>query len=323
MASATVELIRENENRPHLSLLKTCHSGMIMGFIAFSGSFAVVPITFTITALIFGTKSPFTIYLVALSKLAAGYLHTFSSQNGIVASAKSCGGFYTATAERKNRRKFREGRRESLKRFFRSHFMNALVLSVMWETFTFCYFLQTVLYLGYVENLTNMEELECRLIIIYGITRYIAGCLAGMGTAIINHLWQRYQVPEYAQFNTNRNQLKFEWQDRKKLLSSFHIENWIKGMAMFIEAAFFILSNIPNITGLHLLDVHTKRLISDFLVIHGGWFFLRDALVLLLRDEDRPPEQSIQLDTSQTQPFVGETVEDVQLESQTRIAETT
>ena len=73
-------------------------------------------------------------------------------------------------------------------------------------------------------------------------------------------------------------------------MSPCNMENWIKAMSMATGALFLIACHIPNGTGLHLLDVRTKRLISDILVIHGGWLFLRDSAMLVFKKKEKPPE---------------------------------
>lgn len=276
----------------HLSFFKTCLSGLIMGFISYNGSFSVVSITYTLTALIFGTKSLITICSTAVSQLAAGYLQTHSSRTGMSISTSLFHGFYIAKVDMRNRRKFNETRWESIKRFFILSPMNVLVLNFMWETFTILYILQTNFILNYAQKIKMNKDLERNLIIVHGITRYAAGCLAGIGSGIINHVWQRYQARTKipcAIFNTDKTKLKLKSNERKKLLSPFNIENWIKTYVMLPGALFSILSNIPNFTGLHLLDLHTKKMITDLLVVHGGWFFLRDFLMLVLKKKEKPP----------------------------------
>lgn len=290
-----------------LNIFATWSAGMIMGLIAYMGSFSLVPILSTITSLLFGKLSLITIFTAAFSLLFAGYLHTHSSRTGISVSTNCVGGFFIAKSEMKNRRQAHEKRSEVLFRFFIIHPINAWVLNVMWQTFTFYYIMQTILFLNYVDRLTtNMIEnerkingtvnmlihndLERHFIIINGITRCLAGCLAGMSTGMINHLWQRYQKrskASYATFNTDKKALKLLWKDRKKLLSPYNVENWIKAFVMLIGASFVILSHIPNITGWHLMNLRKKRLISDILVINGGWFYLRDAAMLVLKKQEK------------------------------------
>lgn len=285
-----------------LSILETCCSGMIMGFIAYSGSFATVPIMFTLTALTFGSKSLITLYMTAFALLAAGYLHTHSSRTGMSVSTKIFHGFYIAKPDMRNRRHYNETRLKALKRYFISTPINAFVLNFMWETFTIFYFLQTEFMMNFIENNSTSKEIENKsltkelgpyLILLHGITRYFAGCLSAMSTAIINHLWQRYQTHSeipHAIFNTNKKKLKLESKERKKLLSPFNMENWIKVFVMVPGALFLLASTIPNITGLHLLDLHTKKLIGDVLVINGGWFFLRDGAMLIFKKREKPPQ---------------------------------
>jgi hypothetical protein len=103
----SVEIKTNNNTKTKdLSFFKTCLCGIVMGHIAYSGSFGVVPILFTITALIFGTKSWITIFATAFGQLAAGYLHTHSSRTGIAVSTRIFGGFYTAKLEMRNRRRY-------------------------------------------------------------------------------------------------------------------------------------------------------------------------------------------------------------------------
>lgn len=316
-----------------LSVLETCLSGIVMGFIAYSGSFSTVPIVFTLTALSFGTKSWITIFATGFGQLAAGYLHTHSSRTGMSVSTRIFHGFYIAKPEMRNRRQYNETRWEGLKRFFIFAPMNALVLNFMWETFTIFYIIHTILFMKYVEILkTNKieyqnrnesisllltKEPEPQILLINGITRYLAGCLSGMSTGLINQLWQRYQartkIP-YAVFNTNRSKLKLKSHERKKLLSPFNMENWIKVFVMLLGALFYIVSNIPNKTGLHLLDLYQKKLITDILVIHGGWLFIRDCEMLLFKKPERAP--AIPLNTIETPLIVEDikTMEDNQSE---------
>ncbi|CAF5132058.1 unnamed protein product, partial [Rotaria sp. Silwood1] len=287
-------VVKKNNNNIILSskgltILQTCVSGMVMGFIAYSGSFSAVPIFFTVTALMFGTKSLITIMATAFGQLAAGYLHTHSSRTGMAISTKLFHGFYIAKPEMRNRRQHDETRWNSLKRFFLLAPMNALVLNFMWETFTFYYLIQSDLFIRYVESSTSntienekrnetiasstTKEIEPHLLLIHGITRYLAGCLSGMSTGMINQLWQRHLAQRktpYAVFNKDKNKLKLRWDERKKLLSPLNIENWIKASTMTLGALFFIASNVPNRTGFHLLDIHRKKIITDILVIHGG-----------------------------------------------------
>jgi hypothetical protein len=285
-----------------LSILKTCLSGIMMGFIAYSGSFSAVPILFTITALIFGPKSLITTFATAFGQLLAGYLHTHSSRTGMALSTKFFDGFYISKSTMKNRRKYDETKWQSVKRFFILHPLNAFVLNLMWETFTFYYLLQSELFMSYVEGsdsnkmhnerTKSTNELGPRLLLIHGITRYLAGCLSGMSTGMINHLWQRHlahkKIP-CAIFNTNKTKLKLEWNERKKLLSPLNMENWVKVSTMILGALFIIASNVPNITGLHLLNLRQKKMINDILVIHGGWFYIRDCQMLLFKKCEKAP----------------------------------
>jgi hypothetical protein len=325
MDSNKNKFIEKNKNKnillqtKDLTIWETCFSGMIMGFFAYSGSFSTVPIVFTLTALTFGTKSLITIFATAFAQLAAGYLHTHASRTGMSVSTRIFHGFYIAKPEMRNRRQYNETKWKSLKRFFILAPMNAFILNFMWETFTIYYIIQTELFMRYVNsstsnkiknetiNLSLTKELEPRLLIVSGYTRYLAGCLSGMSTGLINQLWQRYQARRkipHAVFNTDKKKLKLEWKERKKLLSPYNMENWIKVFVMLLGALFIIASNIPNITGLHLLDLHKKRLISDILVIHSGWLFLRDCGMLIFKKAEKPPK--IPLNTIQTPLIVGE-----------------
>ena len=293
----TVEIKTNNDTKTKdLSFFKTCLCGIVMGFVAYSGSFAAVPLLFTITALIFGTKSWITIFATAFGQLAAGYLHTHSSRTGIALSTRIFGGFYIAKPEMRNRRKYDETRRQALKRFFISTPLNALVINLMWEPFTFFYLLHTVFYLRYI-HLPLPSELGPCLILLTGISRYFAGCLSGMSTGLINQLWQRYLTRQkHAVFNTDTEKLKLEWKDRTKLLSPTNMENWIKASTMIIGALFAIASNIPNRTGLHLLDIRDKKLITDILVIHGGWLFFRDIAMFLFKKPEKAPKMPLIVD---------------------------
>ncbi|CAF0809404.1 unnamed protein product [Adineta steineri] len=277
-----------------LGILNTCLSGIIMGFIAYNFSFSIVPAVFTLTALCFGTKSLITIFATAFAQLTAGYIHTHASRMGIAISTHIFHGFYINKPEMRNRRLYAETRYQGLKRFFFGAPLNAIVLNFMWQTFTIFYITQTTLFLRYKDNLVS----ETHVLIIHGITRYIAGCLSGMSTGLINHSWQRYlahkKIP-HAILNTNKAKLKLQWKDRKKLLSPSNMENWIKVSVMIAGASFFVLSNIPNITELHLLSTRQKRLITDLLVINGGWFFIRDSAMILFKKAEKP--QIIPLNT--------------------------
>lgn len=316
----------KTKNQPrdeHLTILETCCSGIIMGLIAYSGSFSTVPIVFTLTALIFGTKSLITIFATAIGLLAAGYLHTHASRTGMSVSTSIYHGFYIAKPEMRNRRHYHETRWQSLKRYFILAPMNAFVLNFMWETFTIYYIIHTEFMMIFIESsitnetenvnrnqtisLSSNKELGSNLILLNGVTRFIAGCLSGMSTGLINHLWQRYRARSkipHAIFNTNKKKLKLESKEREKLLSPFNMENWIKASTMALGALFFIASNIPNRSGLHLLDVHKKRLITDVLVIHGGWLYLRDSAMLVFKKKEKAPE--IPLNTIQTPLMVEE-----------------
>ncbi|CAF3838618.1 unnamed protein product [Rotaria sp. Silwood1] len=295
-----------------LSILQTCLAGIVMGFIAFSGSFPAIPIFFTVAALMFGTKSLITIMATAFGQLAAGYLHTHSSRTGIALSTKLFHGFYIAKPEMRNRRQYAETRWNSIKRYFILAPLNALVLNFMWETFTFYYLIQSDLFIRYVESSTSntienekrnetiisssILDMDPHLLFINGITRYLAGCLSGMSTGMINQLWQRNlaqrNIP-HAIFNKDKNKLKLRWSERKKLLSPLNIENWTKTSTMILGALFFIASNVPNRTGFHLLDIRRKKMISDILVIHGGWLFIRDCEMLLLKNPEKGPQISL------------------------------
>ncbi|CAF3283348.1 unnamed protein product [Rotaria sp. Silwood2] len=137
---------------------------------------------------------------------------------------------------------------------------------------------------------STTKEIEPHLLLIHGITRYLAGCLSGMSTGMINQLWQRNlaqrDIP-HAIFNIDKNKLKLRWNERKKILSPLNIENWIKVSTMILGALFVIASNVPNRTGFHLLDIRRKKIISDILVIHGGWFFIRDCEMLILKNPEK------------------------------------
>ncbi|CAF3932910.1 unnamed protein product, partial [Rotaria magnacalcarata] len=76
----TNNIIDGVEVRRNLGIRETFLCGMIMGAIAYSGSFSIVPIVFTTTAIIFDRGSQITIIATALSQLAAGYMHTFASR---------------------------------------------------------------------------------------------------------------------------------------------------------------------------------------------------------------------------------------------------
>ena len=280
-----------------LSTPQTCFSGILMGSIGYTGSFSVVPLFFTVTALSFGSKSLITIFATAFSQLLAGYLHTHASRTGIAISTTLFGGFYIAKPVMSNRRKYGETRWSSLKRFFISEPVNALVLNLMWETFTVFYLLQSALYMrcvkyGKQSASAPTPELERNLILFFGFTRFLAGCLSGASTGMINQLWQRHlaclDIP-LAVFNVDKKKLKLRWLDRKKLLSVNNMENWIKASTMLAGALFTILSHIPNATGWHSLSVPNKKLLIDLLVIHGGWLFIRDGQMLLLKKQNKPP----------------------------------
>ena len=283
-----------------LSAFRTCLSGIVMGFIAYNGSFALVPLFYTVSAFLFGTESRIPIVIAALSQLLAGYVHTHASRTGIAISTRLFGGFYIAKASLKNRRHHNETCWHSLKRFFFHHPSNALVLNIMWETFTVCYLLQSEFIVRYAEyyrvNSTSASH-EWHLLVVHGVTRYFAGSLSGMSTGCINQLWQRYlahRTMPSAVFNADRDKLKLEWIERKKLLSVFNLENWIKLSTISLGALFLLLSNIPNQTGWHLLDIRSKKCIHDFLVIHGGWLIVRDCQMLLLKKADKMVSHSAQ-----------------------------
>jgi hypothetical protein len=143
------------------------------------------------------------------------------------------------------------------------------------------------------KDINTTNELERHLLIVQCITRYFAGCLSGMSTGLINQLWQRYlahkKVP-HAVFNTDTKKLKLEWNERRKLLSPFNLENWIKVSVMSLGALFIIASNIPNSTGFHLINLRKKRRITDILVIHGGWLFVRDGATLVVKKAEKAPK---------------------------------
>ena len=289
-----------------LTLLETCLAGMIMGFFAYNGSFSVVPILFTSTALIFGPKSLITIFTTAFALLAAGYLHTHASRTGMSISTDIFHGFYISKSDRRNRRQYDERRSVALTRFYVVAPMNAFVLNVMWETFTVFYLLHTYLMSNLVEYWSPSKDVERQVILLHGVTRYLAGCLSGISTGLINHLWQRYQASgdhPYAIFNTDREKLKLEANERRKLLSPWNMENWIKAVSMSLGAIFVLLSNIPNPTNLHLLPLRTKKYISDILVIHGGWFLLRDTAMLLFKKCEKPSKPSSKEDANLTLPL--------------------
>ena len=275
--------------REPLTIYETILSGTIMGFIAYNGSFSVVPISFTSTALIFGPRSLITIYVTSISLLAAGYLHTHASRTGMSISTDIFHGFYIAKAENKNRCQADETRWNSLKRFFRTGLLNALVLNLMWDTFTIFYLLQTYFMSTILDHWSVAKDFQPQLILVHGITRYFAGCLSGISTGVINHLWQRHQShgdDPHAIFNTDKVKLKLQSTERRKLLSPTNLENWIKVGSMSLGALFVLLCNIPNLTELHLLPLRTKKFTSDILVIHGGWFFFRDAAMLVFKKRE-------------------------------------
>lgn len=279
-----------------LTLRETCLAGMIMGFFAYNGSFSVVPILFTSTALIFGPKSLITIIATAFALLAAGYLHTHASRTGMSISTDIFHGFYISKLDRRNRRQHLEPRSTALERFYIVAPANAFVLNAMWETFTIFYLLHTYLMSSFLEYWSPSKDFERQWILLHGVTRYLAGCLSGISTGLINHLWQRYQASgdhPYAIFNTDRKKLKLQANERRKLLSPWNMENWIKAASMSLGAIFVLLSNIPNPTNLHLLPLRTKKYISDILVIHGGWFLLRDTAMLLFKKCEKPPKSSL------------------------------
>lgn len=301
-----------NEPIKHLTVFQTCLSGALMGFFAYSGSFSVVPLIYTITSLLFGSKSYITIFSTAFGQLLAGYLHTHSSRTGMSISTYVFRGFYIATTDMKNRRKYDEGKLQSLKRFFIQSPWNGLILNFMWETFTFFYIIQTKCLMNYYRRNSSRENFEQEFILVNGLTRYLAGCASGMSTGLINQLWQRYQARKnipYAIFNTDKKRIKLVRKDRRKLLSPFNLENWIKVGSMSIGALFILLSQIPNSTGIHLLNASTKRIISDILVIHGGWLFLRDIAMLLFKKHEKPP--TIPLNTIEN-PLIEEEIVQVQ-----------
>ena len=257
------ESIAKQSTKPHvlskksLGLRKTCCAGMIMGFIAYNGSFSIVPFVYTSCSLIFGSKSWFTILATACGQLTAGYLHTHSSRTGMALSIQLFHGFYISKPEMRNRRKYNETRCQSLRRFFVTHLVNAFVLSSMWQTFTIFYILQTELYLACFDSVNTSKigvgnavcSSEESILIIQGLTRYVAGCVSGMSTGMINHLWQRYLAhrPEHhaESIDTKQPRLKLRWVDRRKLLSPYNMENWIKVSAMLFGALFIVVSNIP------------------------------------------------------------------------------
>ncbi|CAF1344180.1 unnamed protein product [Rotaria magnacalcarata] len=286
-----------------------------MGAIAYSGSFSIVPIVFTTTAIIFDRGSQITIIATALSQLAAGYMHTFASRLGMICSAKLLGGIFMATSSMKNRREFQETRNQALIRFFWEKPINAIVLNVMWQTFTINYLLQTLFVLWYIErfalhtarNSDNYQitdalpirTSEKQIILIHGITRFAAGCIAGMSTGVINQFWQRYQynLPQPgATLMTNDSTLKTNCDESKKLLSPCNVENWIKLSTMILSALFTLMSSIPNNIGFYLLSTLEKRWIADIIVIQGGWFVARDFLMIILMPKE-PPVVSTNLTT--------------------------
>ena len=59
------------------------------------------------------------------------------------------------------------------------------------------------------------------------------------------------------------------------------MENWIKAATMVPGAIFFLLCNTPNPTNFHLWQLRWKKLCSDLFVINLGWFFFRDAGMLI------------------------------------------
>ncbi|UJR32634.1 hypothetical protein I4U23_020094 [Adineta vaga] len=300
--SITKKSSQETSQRTtQLNLLETCLSGMIMGFIAYSFSFSIVPLVYTINALIFGRNSLITILTTACAQLTAGYLHTHSSRTGMAISTKIFHGFYISKPEMRNRRQQNETSIQCLQRFFVRHPLNAFVLNFMWQTFTIFYIIQTELFLAYSESIKSKEDNEQYLLLVQCFTRYIAGCLSGMSTAIINHLWQRHlalKTESQAVFNRDREKLKLKKNDRRKLLSPCSMENWIKVFAMLIGALFIIASNIPNPTEFHLFSLRKRRIITDILVINGGWLFFRDAAMLLFKKQEKI--SSIPLNTDQS-----------------------
>lgn len=284
----TDENTRQDETRPakktDLTTFETWCSGMIMGFVAYNLSFSIVPIVHTTTALIFGQQSLIFIIMGVLSFLAAGYLHTFASRTGMALSVKIYSGFYVAKPPMRARQQFEETPGQSLKRFFCTGLDNALVLNLMWQTFTIFYLIQTCIILIILENWIPANDFDYKLLLIHGITRYLAGCLSGISTGGINHAWQRLQkraYPQNAIFASNENELKVHWNERRKLLRPGEVENWIKAATMVSGAIFFLLCNISNPTNFHLWPLRWKKLCSDLLVINFGWFVFRDAAMLL------------------------------------------
>jgi hypothetical protein len=267
-----------------------------MGFIAYNLSFSIVPIVYTATALIFGPQSLIMSISTAFSYLAAGYLHTFASRTGMAASVAVYHGFYIAQAKMRARRQHGEELRQSLVRFFCNGFGNALVLNLMWESFTIFYLIHTFFMSEILENSTSDNVFECRLTLLHGVTRYLAGCLSGISTGMINHLWQRRQKLAnvyYAIFGRNESELNVKWNQRRTLLSPRNVENWIKVISMLGGAVFFLSCNIPNPTNFHLIPLHWKKFFSDLLVINFGWLFLRDAAMLIFTQGQEPRQNPL------------------------------
>ncbi|CAF3633865.1 unnamed protein product [Rotaria socialis] len=296
------------EIQRNFNVRKTFLCGINIGAIAYSLSFSVVPIVFTITAIIFGKTSEITIIATALSQLAAGYLHTYASRVGMARSVKLFGGIFMAKPEMTNRRTSNEDRKAALKRFFCQELPNAIVLNVMWQTFTINYLLQSLFILWYIERFAlhttqhsndyqitdafPIRTSENQIILIHGVTRFVAGCIAGMSTGVINQFWQRYQYnlsQPGAIFMTNKSTLKINCEVSKKILTPCNVENWIKLSTMILSALFTIMSSIPNNIGFYQLSTLEKRLITDIMVIQGGWFFIRDFAMIILMPK-QPPE---------------------------------
>ncbi|CAF3455312.1 unnamed protein product [Rotaria socialis] len=289
------------EIQRNFNVRKTFLCGINIGAIAYSLSFSVVPIVFTITAIIFGKTSEITIIATALSQLAAGYLHTYASRVGMARSVKLFGGIFMAKPEMTNRRTSNEDRKAALKRFFCQELPNAIVLNVMWQTFTINYLLQSLFILWYIKRFAlhttqhsndyqitdafPIRTSENQIILIHGVTRFVAGCIAGMSTAVINQFWQRYQSnlsPPGAELKINANDFKINCKETMKMLTPCNVENWIKLSTMILSALFTITSSIPNNIGFYQLSTLEKRLITDIMVIQGGWFFIRDFAMIIL-----------------------------------------
>lgn len=302
-----------SSNTKVFSLFQTLACGFVMGGFAYSFSFSVVPILNTLTSLVFGRKSLITIYATAVAPLIAGYLHTYASRLGMFYSFSWLNGIYIATRPMKNRRAANESRMGSIKRFVCEYGLNAFILSFMWETFTVTYLVQSSFIFFYLENFSSSRSFqqnstkifepndENMFILINGSSRFLAGLIAGMSTAIINQLWQRRQSrlkPHGSVLAQENIKLPFSWSSIRSTLSPFNTENWIKVASMLVVSSFVLLSSIPNPTNFDkIFTEKQKKFIGDILVIHGGWFYIRDILMLTfmkkdeanLKDAQNPP----------------------------------